>query len=199
MRSVRLPVLAVAAVFLAGCAARPVVTPTTAGRAPDPQVLSQWVAKGRIALAAQGEGGSGSFVWQQRSERTELAFRGPFGAGGLQLVTDGETFELQDGDGRVLDGDAARAALQQRLGIELPLGDLRYWMLGLPGQGQAAGAATSLPAGSADGSGFQQREWEVRYQEFRPVSGWSLPTKLSATTAGIKVRIVVDDWQVPAP
>ncbi|MCE3283933.1 MAG: outer rane lipoprotein LolB, partial [Steroidobacteraceae bacterium] len=77
------------ALLLVGCATAPVGSVPGPGRAANPDELTQWIAKGRIALTAQGEGGSGSFVWQQRSERTELAVRGPLGAGGLNVVTDG--------------------------------------------------------------------------------------------------------------
>jgi outer membrane lipoprotein LolB len=195
----RLASLAAAALLLAGCAAAPVVAPAPGARTPDPESLSQWVAKGRIALSAHGEGGSGSFVWQQRSERTEISLRGPFGAGGLQIVTDGASIELTDAEGRVLDGDQARQLLEQRLGSVLPLADLRYWMLGLPTPEPAGGAATLLPTGENGAAGFRQREWEVTYQAFQPVAGWSLPVKLNAATGAMRVRIVVDDWQLPAP
>jgi outer membrane lipoprotein LolB len=195
----RVASLAAAALLLAGCAAAPIVAPTPAARTPDPESLSQWVAKGRIALSAQGEGGSGSFVWQQRSERTEISFRGPLGAGGLRIVTDGASIELTDAEGRVLDGEQARQVLEQRLGSVLPLADLRYWMLGLPTPEQTGGAATLLPTGANAAAGFRQREWEVTYQEFKPVAGWSLPVKLNAAAADMRVRIVVDDWQLPTP
>ncbi len=189
------------AVLLAACAASPVLPPGS-GRTPDPTALSQWTAKGRIALVTQGEGGSGSFVWQQRSERTELALRGPLGAGGLRIVTDGERLELTDGTGRALDGDAARRALEERLGIDLPLADLRYWMLGLPAPGSAmAGATVALPASgkAGPGAGFSQDGWTVTFDEYRPVAGWSLPSRLNAAAEGVRVRIVVDDWETPTP
>ena len=187
------------ALAVSGCASVPPTDTATGASTRDPAELSQWVAKGRIALAAQGEGGSGSFVWQQRSERTELAFRGPLGAGGVQIVTDGDLVELTDAEGRALDGTAARAALRQRLGIELPLADMRYWMLGLPAPETPGAGVTRLAAGEGEGAGFRQRDWEVRYPEFKPVSGWSLPARLNATSGGVRVRIVVDDWQLPAP
>ncbi len=119
------------AVLAAGCATTPAGSPA-APKTADPAQLSQWMAKGRIALSAQGEGGSGSFVWQQRSERTELTVRGPLGAGGLALVTDGVSIELADGAGQPFDGEAARVELERRLGVQLPLAELRYWMLGVP-------------------------------------------------------------------
>ncbi len=185
---------------LAGCVARPpVIEPAQTARAADPSALSQWTAKGRIALAVQGEGGSGSFVWHQRSERTELSFRGPLGAGGLQIVTDGETLQLTDAEGRALDGEAARQTLQQRLGIDLPLADMRYWMLGLPAPESGAVEPAALPVAAGNVTGFRQRDWEITFPEFRPVSGWSLPARLNATAGDVRVRIVVDDWQLPTP
>ena len=182
--------LLAAAVLQSGCATAPVTAPGP-GAAPDVERLSQWTARGRIALSAGGDGGSGSFVWQQRSERTELAVRGPLGAGGLQIVTDGQSLEVADGSGAAVDGEAARATLERRLGARLPLGELRYWMLGLPAPG-GAGATTR-----DTGAGFTQGDWDVRYEAFRETGGWSLPTRLTASSAGARVRIVVDDWQVP--
>jgi outer membrane lipoprotein LolB len=180
------------ALLIVGCATAPVSTPSS-GRAVDPHSLTQWTAKGRIALTAQGEGGSGSFVWQQRSERTELAVRGPLGAGGLSIVTDGATLQLDDGSGQPLDGDAARAALERRLGARLPLSELRYWMLGVPAP------ETMAPAQPATGSvaGFTQAGWVITYEAFQPAGNWSLPARLTATTGDARVRIVVDDWQLP--
>ena len=178
------------ALLLAGCATAPVSTPS---RPVDPETLTQWTAKGRIALTADGEGGSGSFVWQQRSERTELAVRGPFGSGGLTIVTDGESLQLDDGSGTTIDGDAARIALERRLGARLPLSELRYWMLGL------AAPEDLSPAQPATGAtpGFTQAGWVVTYEAFQPAGAWSLPSRLTATTSDARVRIVVDDWQLP--
>jgi outer membrane lipoprotein LolB len=184
------------ALLAAGCATAPVGSPFGA-RTADPEQLTQWMAKGRIALAAQGEGGSGSFVWQQRSERTELTVRGPLGAGGLALVTDGETIELADGAGKPLDGEAARAELERRLGVKLPLAELRYWMLGVPAPDRSHSGPVQASTGSVPG--FVQGGWVVSYEELKPQAGWSLPARLTATTSGARVRIVVDDWVLPAP
>ncbi|MGB7904933.1 MAG: lipoprotein insertase outer membrane protein LolB [Steroidobacteraceae bacterium] len=184
------------ALLVTGCVTTPAGNPP-ASRTADPAQLTQWLAKGRIALAAQGEGGSGSFVWQQRSERTELTVRGPLGAGGLALVTDGATIELSDGAGKPLDGEAARAELERRLGVKLPLAELRYWMLGVPAPDRPGSGPLQTTPGSAPG--FVQGGWVVSYEELKSQAGWSLPARLTATTNGARVRIVVDDWILPAP
>jgi outer membrane lipoprotein LolB len=195
MRSIGLITAALALVLVAGCAGLP-VEPSAGAGAPDPHELTQWVAKGRIALVAQGEGGSGSFVWQQRSERTELTVRGPLGAGGLRIVTDGEMLELEDGSGQQLDGEAARRAIEARLGTNLPLAELRYWMLGIPAPERPGMGPIQQTAGSVPG--FVQGAWVVSYEQFQPARQWLLPARMTAFTGDVKVRMVVDDWQFPA-
>jgi outer membrane lipoprotein LolB len=188
--------LLAASLLATGCATT-AVEPGAGARAADPDVITQWTAKGRIALVANGQGGSGSFVWQQRSERTDLLVRGPLGAGGLQVITDGEALELADGSGQPLDGAAARAELERRLGVVLPLAELRYWMLGVPAP-QETGGPVEKPDGATT-PGFIQRGWTVSYEILGEQAGWRLPARLSATTGDTRVRIVVDDWMLPTP
>jgi len=197
MSLLRLLLGAMATVVVAsGCATAPFEA-QVGQRTPNPDELTQWTAKGRIALVARGEGGSGSFVWGQRSERTELTVRGPLGAGGVQLVTDGATFELADGSGQPLDGDAARTELERRLGARLPVAELRYWLLGLPAPQRAGSGAVQMATGSVPG--FVQDGWVVSFEEYQPQGRWTLPVRLTATTSSARVRIVVDDWILPTP
>jgi outer membrane lipoprotein LolB len=163
---------------------------------PDPAAFTQWTAKGRIALAAKGEGGSGSFSWQQRDARTELSVRGPLGAGGLNVVAEGDALQLTDASGRALDGAAARQALEAHLGAPIPLDDLRYWLIGVPAPGRGPGL---VQAATGSTPGFVQGAWVVSYDAYTDAAGWRLPARMTATTAGVKVRVVVDEWQVSQP
>ena len=185
--------VALVAAVVAGCATVPM--PAQRGRVPDAERLTQWVARGRIALAAGDEGGSGSFTWQQNSGRTHLAVRGPLGAGRFEVVTDGPSLQVDDGSGRPVDGEAARRAIEQRLGALLPLEHFRYWMLGVPAPEDRLGPAEAV-AGPA--TGFTQQGWLVTYEAFRSAGPWSLPARLTASSGAARVRVVVDDWQVPA-
>jgi outer membrane lipoprotein LolB len=183
-----------AAAALSGCATPRVSAPT--GPAPDPSVLGQWTAAGRLALAADGEGGSGAFNWEQRAETTRLDVRGPFGAGALQVVVTPDSLSVADGAGRAVDAEAARTELRSRLGADLPWASLRYWMLGLPAPDAPAEVkdATTVPLRVIEQSG-----WSIGYEAFTLVEGLSLPRRLTATSGGVRVRILVDEWVLPAP
>lgn len=180
------------ALLVGGCATVPPGR-QVGGSPADPEVLQEWTARGRLALSARGEGGSGSFVWQQRSAETDLAVRGPLGAGGMRVLTDGDVLLLTDAGGRMLDGPAARDELERRLGVPLPLAELRYWMLGVPAPGPLD------DGGAGEGPGFAQNGWQVRLEASRTVGPWRLPARLTATAGELRVRILVDEWQLAPP
>ena len=175
--------------LLSGCAGlahRPMAPTGTAGIAG----LTAWIAAGRLALAAGGEGGSGGFVWEQQGAETRLRLRGPLGAGAMEIASDGERFSVTDAGGRVLGADA-ETALRARLGADLPLSSLRYWMLGLPDPGSEARVTESdtVPLRVID-----QRGWTIAYDAFTSTDGYSLPARLTATSGEVRLRLSVSDW-----
>lgn len=177
--------------LLGGCAVAPVTSPPTPPD--DVAALEHWTASGRIAIAANGEGGSGSFTWEQRSEATTLSIRGPLGAGAMQVSSDGQSVAVTDSNGRRLDDAQAQGLLRQRLGIDLPVADLRYWMLGVPAPGSPSSVSD---AAEAPRRVIEQSGWHIGYDTFRAAAGVSLPERFTATQGGVRLKVVVDDWRI---
>ena len=182
-----------ATLLIAGCAT-PSRAPESAAR-PDPGLLREWSASGRLALSAGGEGGSGAFLWEQRDDVSQLDLRGPFGAGALRVLATPGSLSMADGAGRSLDADTARAELRARLGADLPWNSLRYWMLGLPAPDQPAEVTDSA---AAPWRVIEQSGWRIGYDAFTTATGMALPQRFTATQGEVRVRVVVDAWSVPA-
>ena len=88
--------------------------------------------------------------------------------------------------------DAVLAQLQERLGFELPIDQLRFWLLGVPDPG----AAFELKRNDQDrASQLTQDDWTIDYDRYMPVNGDLLPAHLVLRRAGVRVRIVVDRWE----
>jgi outer membrane lipoprotein LolB len=185
----RLAWAAALALALSGCAAPP-RAPEGVTR-PDPAILNQWSASGRMAIAAGTDGGSGSFDWVQDGATSRLDLRGPLGAGAVRLVVTPGTLSLADGSGRVLDADLARADLQARLGADLPWDHLRFWLLGVPAPGVEA---TVLDQDAAPWRLIEQAGWRLAYDSFDVVGGMNLPKRLTAERGAVRVRVIVDTW-----
>ena len=177
----------------AGCATAP---KTGAPVEVDLAQLDVWQARGRIGVSGPETGGSGSFDWQQRDDRTELQIRGPVGVGSVRLQLRGDpanpALRLGTGDGRALESTDAWNELEARLGAPVPAGSLRFWILGLaaPGEHQwreptAEGVIT-----------LEQGGWRIDYQRFSTEPGARVPVKMSASNGAARVRIVVDRWRL---
>jgi len=192
MRSLSHVLVAVlcAAGLLAGC--------KTVPRAPVPPVsleqLEAWQVRGRLAVSGPNGGGSGTFNWTQRPDRSTVQIRGPVGVGSVRLelrgAPDQPEIELQTGDGEVLEAEAAWTELETRLGATLPAGYLRYWLLGLA----APGEHRWREAGSTGEVSLEQQGWRIDYQRYSDEFGARLPVRLRATSGAARVRIVIDRW-----
>jgi outer membrane lipoprotein LolB len=191
--------MSMALLLLGGCrTAPPVTVPGPGADAPWPEQraalerLDHYTLSGRIAVAASGQGFSGSLRYQQQPHRSDLALDGPMGLGGLRVAVEGEQVNISTSRGETLDGAAARAEIESRLGFPLPLVELRWWLLGVPAPGDAN---VDQDAGSGEIHGFEQHGWRVRVDARAPALGFALPQRLTATREGARMKLLVENWQ----
>jgi outer membrane lipoprotein LolB len=183
--------------FLTGCetwragARAPLVAPAGPweDRSRALSAMEAYALSGRIAVAAAEQGFSGTLRFEQTVRESRLQLDGPLGVGGLRLNWNGDTLQMLTSRGEELDGDAARVAIEARLGFVLPLDELRYWLLGVPAPTTPADVTVN---GDNRLSGLQQNGWQVAYTEYGAASG--MPRKLTAQKEGARVRVIIDQW-----
>lgn len=191
-------VLLHAVLLLGGCATlRPTLpTPPPAAaplvweqRLPALQHLSNWSLDGRAAASAGKQGWQASVNWRQLGDSSELHFSGPLGLGAsfLRLTPDGLSV-----DGAPPRTDIAET-LHQRLGVDVPLASLRYWVLGVPDPG----AEYTLTSNGQDRvHQLVQSGWTIDIDRYLPVDGDSLPAQLVLHRDDVRLRIAVDHWML---
>jgi len=115
---------------------------------------------------------------------------GPIGIGSLRLTLSDESIRIETADGQTFEAADAQLELAARLGAQLPVQNLRYWLVGTaaPGEHQWLNAA--------DTATLIQQEWRIEYQRFGVTDGVRLPLKLVAVSGPAKVRIVIDRWKI---
>jgi outer membrane lipoprotein LolB len=181
-------------VLLAGCATtRQAATPRIAAaaweqRVGDLQRLASWQLGGRAAVAFGTQGWQASLDWRQNADVAEVHLSGPLGIGAMLLKRSPEGLSLNGAP----PSDAVLAQLQDRLGFELPLDHLRFWLLGVPDPV----AAFELKRNDQDRAvQLTQDQWTIDYDRYMPVDGDLLPAHLVLSREGVRVRIVIDHWQ----
>ncbi len=195
------PAMAAMAVLLlsAGCRTLPpavVVGPGADAPWPEQRAalekLDRYGLNGRVAVAAQGQGFSASLRYQQLPRSSNLALDGPLGIGGLRVELEGEGVSIATSRGEKLDGEAARDELERRLGFELPLAELRWWLLGIPAPGDAS---VNQDDGSGEIHDFTQNGWRVSINSRAAGLGFALPQRLTAEREGARLKLLVENWQ----
>jgi len=184
--------------MLAGCVTtRPAtVTSTTpwAARRDALTKLDDWQLEGRIGLNAGREGGSGTFTWQQVRDGLDFRFRGPLGAGGFRIYGDDDHLRVKTTEGEEFELVDPERELRERYGWSVPLRSMRYWMLGIPDPNGEA--AETLDDAQQTLALLQQNGWTVEYGGYDETAGMLLPRKLTMEGNGIRVRVVVEHWQI---
>ncbi|MFC5580330.1 lipoprotein insertase outer membrane protein LolB [Rhodanobacter terrae] len=152
-----------------------------------------WTLEGRLGVSDGKTGGSGSFSWTQNGDRYEFVLRGPAISGMNFRLSGGPASALLEGlNGGPLRGPDAEALMHKALGWEVPLHDLRAWVLGLradSGPAELSFGADRLP------SLLQQDGWAVDYREWDAARQPPLPKKVYAEKLPYKVKLSIESWQ----
>ncbi len=156
--------------------------------------LSDWRLSGRIGVVNGDQGGSGSLIWTEHAPRFSMTFSGPFGVGGFKLYGTPSGLFVDTGDKKFYTADPADY-LARRLGGPIPVRSLRYWALGMPAPSKSADVRVD-----EDGllRRLVQNGWTIRYDRFSQASGFTLPVRLKASRGQVKIKLVIDNWSVPA-
>jgi outer membrane lipoprotein LolB len=172
---------------------RPALAPAPAPwdrRVQELQHADAWQLDGRAAVAMGAQGWQATLNWRQSPAATEVHLAGPLGVGALMLRETPQGLSLNGAP----PSDAVIGQLEERLGFELPLNNLRYWLLGVPDPG----AEFDLTRNDQDrAQQLTQAGWTVNYERYTPVNGDLLPARLVFSREGVRVRVAVDHWEAP--
>ncbi len=182
----------------AGCATipPPVSDPEKAWREREQQLadVRNWSAVGRVAVRSEDEAWNVSMHWKQRGDAYRIRFRAPFGQGLMELSGGPAGVVMRTSDNRIISAKNPDDLLFDAVGWRVPLGGLRYWILG------RTDVAASVTERSLDVAGrlqrLQQSGWDVEYLRYKQVGPVELPTKVFVENDRLAARIVVSRWEL---
>ena len=154
---------------------------------------------GRISVRHSDDGFSGNLRWRHALGADEFIVQTPFGQGVARVTQNSQGATLEMADGQVLHAADAQTLTQQALGFRLPLSGMPRWVQAL------ASDESAERRYAQDGTLEQLREqgWQIEYQSYQTLpqaqGAVTVPNKLSLQNADLKLRLIIDDWQVPAP
>lgn len=153
--------------------------------------LDQWAFHGRASISHEEEGWQIDLNWRQQQDRFELHMAGPLGQGAAELTGNGNRVLLNTSDGRQFEATTARELIRQKLGWDVPVADLGYWVRGVPAPG-------AHEVSQLDNLGrvvkMEQDGWTIEFQRYDRVGDVELPAKFIAYNGSWRFKLVIDSW-----
>jgi outer membrane lipoprotein LolB len=151
------------------------------------QQAAAWQLDGRVAVAVGKQGWQASLNWTQSGASSEVHLAGPLGVGALVLRRTPAGLSLNGEP----PGDSVLAEVQGRLGFDLPLDELRFWLLGVPDPAEGFEVVRN---DQDRAKSLTQAGWTVDYDRYLGVDGNLLPGHLVMSRDDVRVKIAVDHW-----
>ncbi|KPA52744.1 membrane protein [Photobacterium leiognathi subsp. mandapamensis] len=193
MRLRNLAFIAITLALLSGCAQTPKNTQKVDWETHQTQLkrLTDYQAKGVFGYVSPEQRVSLTFNWKNHNDEYQLILTKMYKTV-LNLDAKPNSVTLVDPDGKTYHGTDATQLVQQLTGIQLPLSQMRDWLIGLP-----TGADT-YQLNNNDQVAYLAKDingqvWEMHYNTYNGQSP-ALPTQMVLNQGKLKIKIKISHW-----
>lgn len=158
------------------------------------ETLTQYQTRGSFAYINNKQKVYARFFWQQdEPERYRLLLTNPLGNTVMELNVQPGLVQLTDDKGQRYVSDDAEKMIQEMTGMDIPLNNMRKWMLGLPAGAQDVSLTSDARLKKI--SLTQNGElWVVNYQMYDTKSRPALPNLLEIVHGDDRIKLKMDNW-----
>lgn len=153
--------------------------------------LPSWQFDGRFSIRSTRGVDNANLAWLQESTRYLLKISGPLQQGAVFIRGDQGTISYKDSKGVTDHASSPEALLARHTHYDLPVSSMRYWVLGLPDPRYPFELNI---ASNGDIRTLTQQGWNIRYQAFKTVERYRLPTKLTMKHDQAEVILSIHEW-----
>lgn len=157
--------------------------------------LSDWEFTGSINVRDAEEAHSSRIRWRQNNELYRINLWGTFNIGATEVNgKPGEVRIDQEGEEPIIT-DTPEQLLYDRIGYELPVTELNFWIKGIP----APGPSQELSfADNQQLLSFVQAGWRVDYLGYTNFGQQTLPTRIRVQKPPLRLDLIRLNWTLPS-
>lgn len=158
--------------------------------------INGWQLRARAAIRTADDSGTISIYWQQQHSDYNLKMIAPFGRGSMLLEQKEHKVSLQDAKGEILSGKSAAGLIWMRTGWEVPVDELKSWVLG-----KAVDTDNPSIVVNSDGSiqSMRHQKWQINYLAYKKVSFKGetllLPSYIVLKSAHLQLKMRIHSWR----
>ncbi|AJR07725.1 outer membrane lipoprotein LolB [Photobacterium gaetbulicola Gung47] len=182
--------------LLAGCATQPPPTVQTDWESHQQalQSLSDYQATGKLGYKGKQRFGA-NLLWQTAPGQDHLLLTNFLGSTLLKLDATPSRVTLVDNTGKTHQGNNASDLVFSLTGINLPVEQMRDWLIGLPT------AADTYQLNNENRVGYLAKRvgdkmWQLDYNEYDYSVSPALPKRMVLSTAGTSITLIIHQWSI---
>ena len=164
------------------------------------QRFDRWRSQGSLSLDSEQQGVFNvSFAWDANADGFDIRLFGPLGKQVYRVSQDRYGATLWRDSEPPVYGDSADQLLRAASGIAIPVEQLRYWAVGLPGDApdddlrrDRRGRLRALSLRDADGA-----RWQLEFTAYRVVNAMDLPRDINVSGDGVQIALTIRKWSLP--
>ena len=188
-------ILLVFFLFLTGCVQTiPESTPPSDTWRTSLKQIKHFRSEGKMAFISPQKRLSANFVWQQQDDEYSLDLNTFIGTNVLRLKRHPYIVEL-DIDGEQYQGHNAQSLVYRLSGWLLPLDTPEQWLLAAY-DAESAQFDQQQRVRSACWLSPDNRQWQIRYQNYEAIQGVWLPTRITLSHDTLRVKLLINEWQL---
>lgn len=193
----RLASFLIIAALLSGCSGLTPQEPTPLTARPWSEhyqallAADNWQLSGKIGIRSHQENHSANLFWQQRQQHYLIELSGPLGQGGARIEGDKDGISIDIAGEEPLWAATPEALMEQTLGWQFPVQDLRYWVRGIP----APSTPYTLSFKQKLAHKITQNNWEISYLRYNYKDNYAFPEKIIISQNDLRLTIIAKEWQ----
>lgn len=153
--------------------------------------IRYWHLYGKINITNNKRSWHASIHWQQKGDQFDIRMIAPLGQGTLHLTGNRQEFVINDGKNSHRYQENPQTILMQQYNINLPIHNLRFWVLGQPAKGSHEYQFNDQHLLSD----LTQDQWTLEYHKYHDHTPYPLPRKIFLHQNAWKIRLAIIKWK----
>jgi outer membrane lipoprotein LolB len=148
-----------------------------------------WELSGKVGIRTADDNQTASLKWLQIAQTYQIDIHGPWGQGGASIEGKPGAVTVNVSGDKQYRGVNPEQILYEKLGWDLPISDIYWWIRGLPSPEKPYTHHLEDNRLKA----LQQDGWEIQYLRYNNLNP-ALPNKLSLSRNDLKITVIINSW-----
>ncbi|MDB1123238.1 lipoprotein insertase outer membrane protein LolB [Vibrio algarum] len=157
--------------------------------------IRSFQATGKLGYRGPNDTLSLNFYWKHTENKSELRLINLFGSTVLTLTMTPDGSKVVTSDEQIYEDKDANVLFSRLTGLEFPVSQLKYWIIGLPTQADTFQFNETNTLNSLQKRN-RNRNWTLDYTRYQDYNGLPIPNQMTLHSTDTRIKIAISKWVI---